>query len=409
MTQNVVIQLFLALGVIILTAKAAGYISRRVGQPAVLGELIVGLVLGPSLLNILGWSIFTDTHLGDTIQHIAEIGVLFLMFSAGLEVHIGELRRVGKVAVYSGGLGVIAPIVLTLPVALLAGHNLTAALFIGLTMAATSVSISAQTMLELGVLKAKEGIALLGAAVIDDILAIILLSVLIAVSVSGGGIGEVAGVIGKLVLFVVVATGLGWIVLPRLADRIADLPISSGVLALAVSAALIFGWGAEALGGMAAISGAFIAGLCFSRAARDVTHTIEQGLRSINYGLLVPIFFVSIGLKTNLRELTWEVLPFALALLGIAIISKVFGSGAGAWLGGFDNRSALRVGAGMVSRGEVGLIIGTVGLRAGLLPREAFPEIVLVIIATTIITPPLVRWAFREPAPTPAVAAYGEE
>ncbi len=410
MEQNMVIQLFLALGIVVLAAKSAGYISRRLGQPAVLGELIVGIILGPSLLNLLSWSVFTDPHLSETIQHIAEIGVLFLMFSAGLEVNLGELRRVGQVAVYSGGLGVIAPVLLTLPVALLAGHDLTAALFIGMTMAATSVSISAQTMLELGVLKAKEGIALLGAAVIDDILAIILLSVLIAVSVSGGGIGEVAGVIARLALFVVVATGLGWIVLPRLANRVADLPISSGVLALAVASAMLLGWGAEALGGMAAISGAFIAGVCFSRAAGEVRHTIERELRSINYGLLVPIFFVSIGLKTNLRELTWNAVPFALALLAVAIVSKILGSGAGARLGGFDNRSALRVGAGMVSRGEVGLIISTVGLRSGLIPQEAFPEIVLVIITTTIITPPLVRWAFREMIPASTVTvAYGEE
>lgn len=410
MTQNAVVQLFFALGVILIVAKSAGYLSRLAGQPAVLGELLVGILLGPSLLNMLGWGLFTDPHLSETIHHIAELGVLLLMFGAGLEVHLDELRHVGRISLYSGALGVLVPVLLTIPIALVANHNFEQALFLGITLAATSVSISAQTMLELGVLRAKEGIALLGAAVIDDILAIVLLSVLIAVSVTGGGLGEVISVVARLVLFVVLATSIGWIVLPRLANWVVDLPISSGVLALAVSIALLWGWGAEALGGMAAISGAFIAGVCLSRASRETRHHIEQGLYSVNYGVLVPVFFVSIGLRTNLRDFSLASLPFALVLLLVAIGSKIIGSGTGARLGGFDSQGALRVGVGMISRGEVGLIISAVGLQTGLIPSEVFPVIVLIIILTTVITPPLVRWSFRQPAPTAAVsvAAKGE-
>jgi Kef-type K+ transport system membrane component KefB len=332
------------------------------------------------------------------------------MFGAGLEVHLDELRHVGRISLYSGALGVVVPVLLTIPIALVANHNFEQSLFLGITLAATSVSISAQTMLELGVLRAKEGIALLGAAVIDDILAIVLLSVLIAVSVTGGGLGEVISVVARLVLFVVLATGIGWVVLPRLANRVDDLPISSGALALAVSVALLWGWGAEALGGMAAISGAFIAGVCLGRASRETRHHIEQGLYSVNYGVLVPIFFVSIGLRTNLREFSLASLPFAVVLLLVAIGSKIIGSGTGARLGGFDRQGALRVGVGMISRGEVGLIIGSVGLQTGLIPAEVFPVIVLIIILTTVITPPLVRWSFRQPAPANAVAvaAKGE-
>jgi Kef-type K+ transport system membrane component KefB len=410
MGHNATIQLFLALGIIVLAAKAAGYASSRLGQPAVLGELLVGILLGPSVLNILGWQPFADLHLGETIQQLAEIGVLLLMFSAGLEVRLDDLRRVGRVAVYSGGLGVVAPVLMATPAALLAGYNLEASLFIGMAMAATSVSISAQTMLELGVLRAKEGLALLGAAVIDDILAIILLSVLVAVSVTGGGLAEVIGVLVRLVAFVVVATAAGWFVLPWLENRVAQLSISSGTLALAISSALLFGWAAETLGGMAAITGAFIAGLGLGRTHGDARHTIESGLHGLNYALLVPIFFVSIGLRTDLRQLSLSDLPFALVLLALAVASKIIGSGGGARLGGFDGRSGLRVGVGMVSRGEVGLIIGSVGLQYGLIPADAFPQIVLVILVTTLITPPMVRWAFRQPKVNPAVAvAYGEE
>ncbi len=410
MAHNATIQLFLVLGIIVLAAKTAGYASSRLGQPAVLGELLIGILLGPSVLNILGWQPFADLHLGETIQQLAEIGVLLLMFSAGLEVRLDDLRRVGRVAVYSGGLGVVAPVLMATPAALLAGYNLEAALFIGMAMAATSVSISAQTMLELGVLRAKEGLALLGAAVIDDILAIILLSVLVAISVTGGGLAEVIGVIVRLVVFVAVATAAGWFVLPWLENRVAQLSISSGTLALAISAALLFGWAAETLGGMAAITGAFIAGLGLGRTHGDARHTIEIGLHGLNYALLVPIFFVSIGLRTDLHQLALSDMPFALLLLALAVASKIIGSGGGARLGGFDGRSGLRVGVGMVSRGEVGLIIGSVGLQYGLIPADVFPQIVLVILVTTLITPPMVRWAFRQPKLNPAVAvAYGEE
>ncbi len=396
MSHNPVIELFLTLGIIILAAKSAGYLSRLVGQPAVLGELIIGILLGPSLLNMFGWSVFTDPHLAETVIHIAELGVLLLMFNAGLEIDLGNLRRVGRVAVSSGVLGVVAPLALAVPVALLANYSLEAALFVGMSMAATSVSISAQTMLELGVLQSKEGIALLGAAVVDDVLAILMLSILIAVTLTGGGMGEVAIVVIRMTAYIAVALGLGWFLLPRLAVWVTKRPISSGVLAFSVGSALIFGWSAEALGGIAAITGAFIAGVCLGRVDKPIRDKIESGLHELNYGLLVPVFFISIGLRTNLRQLTADALPFTIALLGAAILSKIIGSGLGARLSGFNNRSGLRVGVGMVSRGEVGLIIATVGLQAGMIPANTFPAIVLVTLATTLITPPLVRWAFQE-------------
>ncbi len=410
MDQNPVVQLFLALGMIVIAAKAAGYVSRRIGQPAVLGELLAGIILGPSLLNLLGWSLFTDQHLGEAVQQIAELGVLLLLFSAGLEFHLDDLRRVGRTALYSGVIGQAASIILVIPVAVLSNYDSSAVWFVAMMLAPTSVSISAQAIRDLGVLRSKEGVALLGAAVIDDVLAIVLVSVLLAISVTGDGLGEVVGVIIRLALYIVAATGIGWIVLPKLANRVADLPISSGPLALAVSCAMLFGWSAEALGGMAAITGAFIAGVCLGRARGEVRHAMDEGIHSLNYGLLVPIFFVSIGLRTDLHELSWGILPLVLALLAIAIISKIGGCGLGARLGGFSNRSALRVGVGMVSRGEVGLIIGSIGLQYGLISVEIFPAVVLVILATAIITPPLVRWAFRQPAALPGVAvAYGDE
>ncbi|MEP7287884.1 MAG: cation:proton antiporter [Chloroflexota bacterium] len=411
METNPTIQLFLALGIIVFMAKSAGYVSRLLGQPAVLGELIAGIILGPSVLNMLGWSVFTDQHLSEMVIHIAELGVLLLMFNAGLEIDLVSLRRVQNVALSAGTLGVVFPLLLAVPVALVSNYSLEAALFIGMSMAATSVSISAQTMVELGVLQTKEGIALLGAAVIDDVLAILLLSVLIALSLAGGGgLGDVIGVVLRITIYIAAALGIGWLLLPRIANWIANRPISSGVLAFSIVAALLFGWSAELFGGIAAITGAFIAGVCLSRADKKIRHQIDEGLHEINYGLLVPVFFISIGLRTNLRDLDSSHIPFTIALLATAIASKIIGSGLGARLTGFDNQSALRVGVGMVSRGEVGLIIATVGLQAGVIPASIFPAIVLVTLATTVVTPPLVRWAFREPKSAPAVSlTYDKE
>lgn len=401
MPENAVVQVFLALGIIVLAAKGAGYLSRRLGQPAVLGELVVGIFLGPSLLNLVGWSVFPDQHLSETIQQWADLGVLLLMFSAGLEVNLDDLRRVGRVSAYGGLLGVVASILFIGIVCLLAGYPFEAALFVGTALAATSVSISAQTMLELGVLRSKEGIAMLGAAVTDDIVSLLLLSILLGLSTAGGGLLPILGVILRLVLFGVVAMGIGWIVLPPLANRVAQLHISQGSLAFAIVCALLFGWAAETLGGMAAITGAFMAGLCLRRVDAEVREQIEEGLHSLNYGLLIPVFFVSIGLTMNLRQLTGAILPFAAAILVAAALAKAVGCRMGAQLGGFDKRSALRLSLGMIPRGEVSLIIGTVGLKYALYPDTAFPVIVLVIVGTAIVTPPLVRWAFNRPAPEP--------
>ncbi len=411
MVQNQVIQLFLALGLIVIAAKAAGYASLRLGQPAVLGELLIGIILGASGLNLLHWPSFTDPNLDEAIRQFAELGVLLLLFNAGLEMHLDELRRIGRIALYSGMIGQLLSIALVIPVTLVAQYTSGTAFFVAMMLAPTSVSISAQAIRELGHLRSNEGIALLGAAIIDDVTAIILVSVLLAVSVTGDGLGSVVHVMFRLVLFLVVATGIGWIVLPRLADRVADLPISSGPLAFAVCSALLFGWSAEAFGGMAAITGAFIAGVCLSRTRSDVRRVIGEGLHSLSYGLLVPIFFVDIGLRTDLHQLTWGILPFAAGLLAVAIAAKIVGCGLGARLGGFDSRSALRVGAGMVSRGEVGLIIGAIALQYRLIPGDVFPAIVLVILGTALVTPPLERRAFREPSHTPpeVAVAYGED
>jgi Kef-type K+ transport system membrane component KefB len=414
MTETV--QFFLALGVMVGFAKAMGYLSYRLNQPAVLGGLLAGLILGPTILNLLGFiQLFPDGHAVEhTLVEMAEIGVLLLMFMAGLEVDASSLLKVGRPALAAGVLGVFVPIVIIVPAVMAFNYSFEKALFIGILLASMSTSISAQVMLELGVLQRKEGLTMLAAALIDDAVVILLLSLFIAIN--PGGIIAVAEnrsvveVILRIIGFLAVAIPLSWIFLPRIAQKVYDLPIAEGPLMIGIVATLLLSFAAEYFGGIAAITGAFIAGLSLGRSHHGVREQMERGLHAVNYGLLVPLFFVSIGLRTNLRLITLELLPFALTITLLAIVTKIVGSGGGSIIGGFDRTGAIRVGLGMISRGEVGLIIASVGVGLGILQSDTFTVIVFIVLVTTLITPPLVRWSFREPKQStdqPVEAATG--
>ena len=399
------LQLLLALALIIVAAKGAGYVSTRLGQPAVLGELLAGLLLGPTALNMLQWSVFSSEHLEETLRHLAHLGVLFLMFIAGLEVDLDAMRHAGRPAILAGVMGVIAPIALAVIAGLPFGYSLEESFFIGLTLAATSVSISAQTLMELGVLRSRVGMGLLGAAVADDVLVVLLLSLAMALAGGTGSVWALLWTLAKMLLFFVLAFILGKQFLPRLSAIIARLPISEGEMALAIVIGLLYAWAAEALGGVAAITGAFLAGLLFGRTM--IRQVIETRMHTLAYAWLVPVFFVSIGLETNARALGLEGLPFALVIIGVAIISKIIGCGAGAWIGGFSFGEALRLGVGMVSRGEVGLIVASVTMSAGLVKPVMFATGVLMVLVTTLVTPLLLRVLYPaksqwEPSEVPA-------
>lgn len=384
------LQFLLVLAIIVVAAKGSGYLSTRLGQPAVLGELLVGLILGPTVLDMLHWPLFGGEHLGEILNHLAHLGVLFLMFMAGLEVDLEAMMDAGQPAMLAGIMGVVAPAALGMAAALPFGFDLQQGLFIGLVLAATSVSISAQTLMELGVLRSRVGVALLGAAVVDDVLVILFLSLFVALA--GGGGGGVVAVLWALVrmaAFLGLAAWLGTRIIPRLGSLVDRLPISEGVMALAIVVTLLYAWVAEALGGVAAITGAFLAGLLFGRT--PLRQHIAAGMHTLSYSWLVPVFFVSIGLEANARALGLEGLPFALLIIVVAVLSKVLGCGIGARLGGFSNGEALRLGVGMISRGEVGLIVASVGLGSGLIEERIFATVVIMVLATTLLTPIMLR------------------
>ena len=399
------LQLSLALTIIILAAKAGGWMSVRLHQPAVLGELLAGLILGPTVINLLHLPPFDSPSLEETVLNLAELGAVLMMFIAGMEVDLKEMGRAGRIAALAGVLGVALPLLLGALVAVPFGYAGDEAVFVGIILTATSVSISAQTLLELGVLRTREGLAMLGAAVVDDILVIVLLSVFLALAGGANAPAAVGIVFVKIVVYMALAGVAGWLVLPPMMRWVDRQPISEGLAALVFSSVLLFAWAAEVVGGLAAITGAFLAGVGLSRSPlRDKT---EGKIRTITYTFLVPVFFVSIGLQADARSITGPSLLFLGVLLLVAVVSKVVGSGAGARLGGFSGSQALRVGVGMVSRGEVGLIVAAVGVGQGLVDPSLFSIVVVLVLLTTIITPVLLRQTFSDRAPPNPAGAEG--
>jgi Kef-type K+ transport system membrane component KefB len=411
MEASPAVSLFLALGIIILASRLGGAIARRLGQPRVLGELIIGVLLGPSLLNLLHLSIFHgfEAELETTVTEFAEFGVLLLMFLIGLEVDMGELAKVRDVAMYAGVLGALLPVAMVYPVMILFGYGWQPAIFTGVTLAATSVSISAQVLLELGYLNTKEGNGLLATALVDDVLAILLVSIAVALvgassgsgaeAAEGAGAGAIALIVLRMIGYIVVAGLVSWHLVPRIMHYVARQPAirqSYGIPAFAIILALLFGWTAHALGGVAVITGSFIAGVGLSRTREGIHHEIEESVSNIAYGLLVPVFFVHVGLEIDLNPFPLAAVSITLILLLVAVMSKMMGCGLGGKLGGFTNGESFRLGVCMISRGEVGLIIASLGISAGVFHTgdPLFAALFMVILLSTLLTPVLVRQVF---------------
>jgi Kef-type K+ transport system membrane component KefB len=386
------LQLAFELGIILLAAKAAGYLSTRLGQPSVLGELLVGVALGPSLIDILHLSFISSSSLPETISELSELGVLLLMFLAGLELHLHELAGHRRVALLASFGGLLLSIGLGWGAGRLFGMGGAAALLLGIALAATSVSISARTLMELNVLRTRVGLSLLGAAVADDILSILAFSLFLAVHSGSSGLASLAWTMARMLIFLSVAVAFGLWALPRLARWVDHLSISQGPLVLAIIILLIYGLAAELVGGMAAIIGAFLAGLMFARTPEK--RLIEHGLTSLAYGFFVPIFFINIGLSVNLRGLPPNAFWLILVVTVAAILGKLVGAASGGRLSGLPGHEALQLGAGMVARGEVSLIIAAMGSRQGLIGSSAFSAIVAAVLLSTLVTPPMLRFFF---------------
>jgi len=385
------LQFIFAIAVIITAAKAGGTLSLKLGQPAVVGEVLAGLLLGPSVLNFFGLPIFTDTHLRDSIVHLAELGVLLLMFIAGLELQLDDLAKSGKAAVLAGLFGFVLTLGMGYVLGTVFAYDAQQALFLGLMLAPTSIGITAQTLMELKVLQTKVGITLLGAATIDDMLCVLGVSLFLALF-GGATASESVSILTILLdmsIYLVIASAVGFWLLPKLPSLVEKLPISQGLVALAFIIMLLFAWSAEALGHMATVIGAFLAGIFLARSPQK--DEIKKGFIPIAYGIFVPIFFSNVGLSADLRQIPIDGFILLAGMAIVVVASKLLGAGFGSKLGGMHPWESLQLGVGMIPRGEVVLIIATVGITEGIIGNEVFSTAVMLVVLTTLATPPILR------------------
>ncbi|BDU84157.1 cation:proton antiporter [Clostridium perfringens] len=376
------------LALILISTKLFGLITKKVRMPQVVGALVAGVILGPAVLNVLSETEF--------IQKLAELGVIVLMFTAGLETDINQLKKTGKASFIIAVLGVIIPLVGGFFIASIfnKGNDVNAILqnvFIGIILTATSVSITVETLKEMGKLKTRAGNAILGAAIIDDILGIIALTV--TTSLADPSINVII-VLAKIVMFFIFAGLAGYLfhwAFIKLDERYQrDL---RRFVIFAFVFCLLLSFSAEEFFGVADITGAFIAGLVISDSNRS--NYLNSRFETLSYMLLSPIFFASIGIKVQLTAMTKTIFIFAILLLIVAILSKVFGCALGAKLCKYSNREAIQIGTGMISRGEVALIVANKGIAMGLMLPEFLAPVVIVVVVTTIVTPILLKVVFN--------------
>jgi len=402
---NISLQILLCIAVVIVTAKLAATVASRLGLPLVLGELLAGVLLGPSLLNVWGlhWlapATANAVSVSSIFKILADLGVVLLMFVAGVETDISMMRRTVAPAFWAATGGVVLPMAGGYLLSKSFGFSTVEAVFIGTILTATSVTITAQALMNLNQLRSKVGSTILGAAVIDDVLGLIVLSGVIALApilaASGTKAGEaswngLAWILGRMVVCLV-TMGLCGPFLTRWALKQATrLHGHHTEVAVALAIALLLAFDAQWLGGMAAITGAYLAGLFVAMAPNR--QKVSEELHPMLNSFFGPVFFVSIGMEVN----AWHVggrVTFFLLLLAIAVVGKILGCGLGAYGNGFSGRDSLSVGVGMIPRGEVGLITASLGWTAGLVTRDVYIQAVALVLLTTLITPGLLRYCF---------------
>lgn len=383
----------LDIALILLSTKVLGLLTKKYQMPQVVGALLAGLIFGPACLNLL-----SET---DFLKQMSELGVIVLMFGAGLETDIQEMKKSGKAAIVIALMGVIIPLLggfgvatlLSKPEFAVEGTSIVLQnVFIGVILTATSVSITVETLKEMGKLSTAVGNAILGAALIDDILGIIALTIITSLADTSVQIGVV---LAKIVLFFVFAAVVG-IAFYKVFKKwtMKDDEQRRRYVIVAFAFCLLMAYIAEEYFGVADITGAFLAGLIISNTVKR--EYIGHRFETMSYLLLSPIFFASIGLSVEIESMSAELVIFAIALLIMAIISKVIGCGLGAKICGYSNKEALQIGTGMISRGEVALIVASKGSALGLISAELFGPIVIMVVVTTIITPILLKMVFRE-------------
>ena len=381
----------LDLALILLSTKVLSLVTKRFKLPQVVGSLLAGLILGPAVFNII-----EET---DFIKQLAEVGVIVLLFNAGLESNLSEFKKSGKTSFIVAVMGVIIPLIGGTILAYCINHgkveNVSAFvqnIFIGSVLTATSVSITVETLRELGKVSTSVGNIIVGAAIIDDVLGMLVLTII--TSLAGSSV-SVIKVIVKIVGFFIFSIIVG-IITYKLFNKWVDkydidkrrFVIVSFVICLLLS------FSAEEFFGVADITGAYIAGLVLS--SNKETIYITKRFETLSYILLSPVFFASVGLNVKLPDLNGEIVIITIALIAVAILTKIIGCGLGAKLCGYNNMESIQIGSGMITRGEVTLIIASKGLALGLMSSYFLTPVILMVVFTSIFTPILLKIVFSK-------------
>ena len=387
-------QFFFAIAIILVAAKIGGEVAVRVGQPAVLGELIFGVVLGASVIG----AIPAEGPLHEVIGLLAEIGVVILLFEIGLETDLREMFRVGRPAIMVAMVGVIAPFALGyLTWMLMTGDGGTVAVFVGATLTATSVGITSRVLSDLHQMQTREARVILGAAIVDDVLGLVILA--IVSGLAAGAALSFAGIALKLAIavgFLVAAVVLGRWFVPRLFALIEKMQVRGVLFVLAFAFVLALAALAGSVGS-ALIIGAFAAGLILS--STNHFDLITKNIHPLS-DIFAPIFFVYVGSSVNVALLNPASSQFSRSTLLVAgglLVVAIFGKLASGYVVGWgkEKLNHLAIGVGMVPRGEVGLIFAHLGLDNGVIDEAAFNALVLVVMLTTFVAPPLLKFLFR--------------
>ena len=381
----------LDLALILLSTKVLSLVTKRFKLPQVVGALLAGLILGPAVFNII--------HETDFIKQLAEVGVIVLLFNAGLESNLSEFKKSGKTSFIVAVMGVMIPLIGGTILAYCINHGkvenvsvFVQNIFIGSVLTATSVSITVETLRELGKVSTSVGNIIVGAAIIDDVLGMLVLTII--TSLAGSSV-SVINVIVKIVGFFIFSIIVG-IITYKLFNKWVDkydidkrrFVIVSFVICLLLS------FSAEEFFGVADITGAYIAGLVLS--SNKETIYITKRFETLSYILLSPVFFASVGLNVKLPDLNGEIVIITIALIVVAILTKIIGCGLGAKLCGYNNMESIQIGSGMVTRGEVTLIIASKGLALGLMSSYFLTPVILMVVFTSIFTPILLKIVFSK-------------
>ncbi len=381
---------FKDLGIIIIFAKLFGILARKCKAPQVVGEIIAGLIIGPSILGLVQQS--------DFLVQMAEVGVVLLMFSAGLETDLKELMKTGPIALLIACAGVFVPLI---GGALLymgfygmapwGSEKFFMAVFMGVIMTATSVSITVQFLKEMGKLKGKVGTTILSAAIIDDVIGILVLTFVIGFK---NPQSNPTGVVLSTLLFFLLAFAVGTIVYRIFKKLDERYPHTQRIPILSLALCFFFAYAAEHYFGIADITGAYAAGVVLC-SIRDSSY-IDQKMEISSYMIFGPVFFASIGFKTSIDHFSGGILAFSAAFVLIALITKIIGCGLMAKACRFSFPDSLKIGVGMMTRGEVALIVAQKGLSVGLLTPEYFTAVILLIIVSSVSTPILLKLLYAK-------------